>query len=370
MDAPTAPMRTSGQPLLELTGIGKTFGTYRALEDVSLRIEQGEFFALLGPSGCGKTTLMRILAGFETPTEGQVFLDGKCIAEVPPNKRPFNMMFQSYALFPHMSVEKNVAFGLERAGLPRDEVRARVAEMLALVQLGPFAGRKPDSLSGGQKQRVALARALACRPRLLLLDEPMGALDKKLRQETQLELVNIQKSLGMTFVIVTHDQEEAMTVATRIAVMKGGRLSQVATPLEIYEAPNSRFVADFIGEVTLIEGSTRPMGSGRYAVTIPGGVVQARSDASLATDKPVWLALRPEKIALSPVKPDAVNALPGRVEDMAYLGNVTTYRVRLGDGSILRAQRANSTHDSARAVSPGQDVWVSWSEDAATLLDR
>src|ERR1700744_5787153 len=241
-------------PLLRIEGVAKTFGNFRAVNGVSLDIRAGEFFALLGPSGCGKTTLLRMLAGFETPDDGQILLAGKDIAHVLPHERPINMMFQNYALFPHLSVRGNIAFGLKRAGMARADIDARVAEMVALVQLGGLEQRKPDQLSGGQRQRVALARSLARRPQVLLLDEPLAALDKKLRESTQLELMELQRRLGMTFIIVTHDQEEAMTVAGRIGVMDSGRLEQVATPRELYEAPASRWIAEFVGDINMFEG--------------------------------------------------------------------------------------------------------------------
>src|SRR5271168_3468472 len=244
----------SGMPLLRIDAVVKTFGQFRAVDALSLDIQAGEFFALLGPSGCGKTTLLRIMAGFETPDEGRILLDGMDIARVPPHERPVNMMFQNYALFPHLSVRDNIAFGLKRARMPSSEIETRVAEMVALVRLGGLEKRKPDQLSGGQRQRVALARSLARRPQILLLDEPLAALDKKLRESTQLELMEVQRRLGMTFIIVTHDQEEAMTVANRIGVMDAGRLDQVASPRELYEAPHSRWIAEFVGDINLFDG--------------------------------------------------------------------------------------------------------------------
>src|SRR3954471_15166287 len=247
----------ASEPLLRIEGVAKTFGTFRAVDGVSLDIKTGEFFALLGPSGCGKTTLLRMLAGFEAPDQGRILLGGKDIAQALPHERPINMMFQNYALFPHLSVRDNIAFGLKRAGMARTDIATRVAEMVALVKLDGLEKRKPDQLSGGQRQRVALARALARRPQLLLLDEPLAALDKKLRQSTQAELIELQRRLGMTFVIVTHDQEEAMTVADRIGVMDHGRLAQVATPRELYEAPRSRWIAEFVGDINLFEGELK-----------------------------------------------------------------------------------------------------------------
>ncbi|WP_245329080.1 ABC transporter ATP-binding protein, partial [Bradyrhizobium centrolobii] len=260
----------AGQPLLRIEGIAKTFGTFRAVDGVSLDIKAGEFFALLGPSGCGKTTLLRMLAGFEAPDEGRILLGDKDIAQALPHERPVNMMFQSYALFPHLSVHDNIAFGLKRAGLARADIATRVAEMVALVKLGGLEKRKPDQLSGGQRQRVALARALARRPQLLLLDEPLAALDKKLRESTQVELMDLQRRLGVTFIIVTHDQEEAMTMASRIGVMNAGRLDQVATPRELYEAPRSRWIAEFVGDINLFDGEFKLRDGHRLVIATNG----------------------------------------------------------------------------------------------------
>src|SRR5947208_9355483 len=280
------------QPLLRIEVVSKRFGEFVAVNQLSLEIYQGEFFALLGPSGCGKTTLLRLVAGFERPTTGRILLDGVDLAPVPPHRRPVNMMFQSYALFPHLTVEGNVAFGLKQEGLPKAEIASRVDEMLALVRLEGFAKRKPQHLSGGQRQRVALARSLIKRPRVLLLDEPLAALDKKLRSETQFELMQLQESLGLTFVIVTHDQQEAMTVAGRIAVMDHGRLVQVATPQEIYERPTSRWVADFIGEINLIEGSVTEVGRSGTVVASAAGRLRALSPADVTAGDVVCVALR------------------------------------------------------------------------------
>src|SRR5271165_2374651 len=265
---PSKPVGTAADmPLLRIDGVVKKFGSFRAVDGVSLDIRAGEFFALLGPSGCGKTTLLRMLAGFETPDEGRILLGGEDIAQMLPHERPVNMMFQNYALFPHLSVRDNIAFGLKRAGMQRAQIDARVAEMVALVKLEGLEKRKPDQLSGGQKQRVALARSLARRPQVLLLDEPLAALDKKLRESTQFELMELQRRLGMTFVIVTHDQEEAMTVADRIGVMDSGRLEQVATPRELYEAPVSRWVAEFVGDINILEGQLETREAGRLMVS-------------------------------------------------------------------------------------------------------
>src|SRR5215510_9266420 len=298
----------AARPLVRFETVSKRFGGVTAVDQLSLQIYPGEFFALLGPSGCGKSTLLRLLAGFETPEEGRVLLDGVDLTSVPPHRRPVNMMFQSYALFPHLTVEGNVAFGLKQDGLPKAEIASRVTDMLALVKLEGFGARKPHQLSGGQRQRVALARALAKRPRVLLLDEPLAALDKKLRGETQFELMHLKQELGLTFVIVTHDQEEAMTVADRIGVMNHGRVMQVATPPELYEQPNSRWVADFVGDVNLFEGCV--MEVGESGIVIESAAV-GRVRAGAAKDakpgaKPgdtVWVALRPEKMRVLRVKP-------------------------------------------------------------------
>ncbi len=350
-------------PLISYQNVTKTFGSFTAINDISLDIFPGEFFALLGPSGCGKTTLMRMLAGFEDASQGRITLAGQDLAGVPPNKRPVNMMFQSYALFPHMNVWDNIAFGLRRDGLAKDKVAARVEEMLRLVRLGKFAQRKPDQLSGGQKQRVALARSLAKAPKVLLLDEPLGALDKKLRQETQFELVDIQEKTGTTFLIVTHDQEEAMTVSTRIAVMDEGVIKQVATPPALYEQPNSRYVADFIGDVNLIEGTW-----------INGSLVwsadQAPFDAqgTAGQGETVWLSLRPEKVAISKQEPDAINKVPGKVIDIAYLGNLSTYVVEIPGGQKIKAQAANARRLASRDITWNDTVWLSWTKTAGVVL--
>jgi len=369
---PFAPWADPGaKPLIEIRGVTKRFGAFEAVKSLSLDIYEREFFAILGPSGCGKTTLMRMLAGFETPSEGEILLDGADLSPIPPAKRPVNMMFQSYALFPHLTVEKNIAFGLKREGTPKPEIAERVTDIMRLVQLTDFARRKPDQLSGGQRQRVALARALVKRPRLLLLDEPLGALDKKLRQETQFELMGIQETLGTTFVIVTHDQEEAMTVSSRIAVMRAGELAQVATPTDLYERPDTRFVADFIGEVTILEGRTTTAGRGGIGLS----VIEGADDLRIITpDTPpagttAWLAIRPEKVSISTARPeDADNALQGKVLDIAYLGNISTYHVELPNGAIIKAQESNRQRADRRGITWEDAVWVSWEEDAGVLL--
>ncbi len=359
------------KPLIEIKSVSKFFGAFQAIHDLSVNIYEREFFAILGPSGCGKTTLMRMLAGFETPTSGQILLDGQDIGPIPPAKRPVNMMFQSYALFPHLTVEKNIAFGLKREGIPADETAERVNGIMKLVQLTDFGKRKPHQLSGGQRQRVALARALVKRPRLLLLDEPLGALDKKLRQQTQFELMNIQETLGTTFVIVTHDQEEAMTVSSRIAVMNNGEIAQVAPPMDLYEHPASRFVADFIGEVNIIEGRSGTANRGGIALAWNEGSDDLRviSDATPPVGTTVWLALRPEKVGIAKSRPEGKdNAVQGEVIDIAYLGNITTYHVELPTGAIIKAQESNLHRAANRGITWEDKVWVHWREDAGVLL--
>jgi putrescine transport system ATP-binding protein len=385
MDVATAKTRTSArrtfapwndpgaQSLIRLKGVTKRFGAVVAIDDLSLDIYEREFFALLGPSGCGKTTLMRLLAGFEEPDAGRITLDGAELAGVPPYARPVNMMFQSYALFPHLSVADNVAFGLRQELLPKAEVAARVAEMLKFVNLTGLERRKPHQLSGGERQRVALARSLAKRPRVLLLDEPLAALDKKLRAETQFELMALQQRLGTTFVVVTHDQEEAMTIADRIAVMERGRIAQVAPPAAIYEQPASRYVADFVGDVNLIEATV--------AATAPGEtwLVAGKLDCSIraaqTVDVPrgdtVWLALRPEKLKISAERPAGPeNWTEGAVHDIAYLGDLSIYRVTLPSGIELKAAQTNATRLIERPITWDDKVFLSWAPGAGVVLTR
>jgi putrescine transport system ATP-binding protein len=355
--------------LMRIDGVRKRFGGFVAVDGVSLEIGAGEFFALLGPSGCGKTTLLRMLAGFEVPDEGGIWLDGENIAEVPPHLRPVNMMFQNYALFPHLSVEGNIAFGLKQAAMPKDEIAARVAEMVALVRLQGLERRKPDQLSGGQRQRVALARALARRPRLLLLDEPLAALDKKLRAETQAELVEVQRRLGMSFVIVTHDQEEAMTLADRIGVMDKGRLVQVAAPRTLYERPDTRWIASFVGDINLFEGQAVAQGEGVVSIATPSaGVLRAAGE--VMAGQAVCIAVRPEKLSLShDLSSHDANARPGKVIEADYLGGLTRYRVKLAGGDAVQVVRANAAGHAA-AFEAGQQVMVSFAPEDAVVLTQ
>jgi len=365
-------------PLLRIDAVVKKFGVLRAVDRLSLEIRAGEFFALLGPSGCGKTTLLRMLAGFETPDEGRILLDGNDIAKVLPHRRPVNMMFQSYALFPHLNVRDNIAFGLKRAGMPRSEINTRVAEMVALVKLEGLEKRRPDQLSGGQKQRVALARSLARRPQLLLLDEPLAALDKKLRESTQLELMELQRRLGMTFIIVTHDQEEAMTVADRIGVMDQGRLEQVATPRELYEAPGSRWIAEFVGDVNIFEGQAGPGEAGRLAIsTRNAGTIVVAEPQQPITKTLVCVAIRPEKVKLSrrgpasdAVNANAINRLEGIVTDVSYLGGLTTYKVRLDSGAVVRSSMANTARLDIDAYAASQRVVAWFTPDDCVVLEQ
>ena len=365
-------------PLLRIDAVVKKFGPLRAVDRLSLDIRAGEFFALLGPSGCGKTTLLRMLAGFETPNEGRILLDGRDIARVLPHQRPVNMMFQNYALFPHLTVRDNIGFGLKRAGMPRSQIDARVAEMVALVKLEGLETRKPDQLSGGQKQRVALARSLARRPQVLLLDEPLAALDKKLRESTQLELMELQRRLGMTFVIVTHDQEEAMTVADRIGVMDQGRLEQVATPRELYEAPSSRWVAEFVGDVNIFEGQVESREASRLMIsTRDAGTIAVAEPRHPITKAIVCVAIRPEKVKLSRRGPvsdaihaHAINRLEGIVTDVGYLGGVTSYKVKLDSGAVIRSSMANTARIDIDAYSASQRVVAWFTPDDCVVIEQ
>jgi putrescine transport system ATP-binding protein len=361
-----------GAPYVRIERVTKKFGDFTAVHQVSLDVQRGEVFCLLGGSGCGKTTLLRMLAGFETPTEGRIFIDGADVTFVPPYERPVNMMFQSYALFPHMTVEQNVAFGLKQDGVAKDEIRARVAEMLALVQLEKYGSRKPHQLSGGQRQRVALARALVKRPKLLLLDEPLGALDKKLREKTQFELLNLQEKLGVTFVIVTHDQEEAMTLATRIGVMQAGEILQVGTPTDIYEYPTSRYVADFIGSVNLADGRIVEDEPDHVRIHCPAWDVTVFVDHGVAAPPTaaVAVAIRPEKIHIAREKPaQDANTVAGTIKEIAYLGDVSRYLVKLDTGTVVRATQPNVFRHEER-LAWDERVWLHWHPSSVVVVTQ
>src|SRR5579872_652512 len=359
----------NSRPLLRIDGLTKRFGAAAAVERLSLDIYTGEFLALLGPSGCGKTTLLRLIAGFERPNAGHILLDGVDLVRVPPYRRPLNMIFQDYALFPHLTVAENVAFGLKQEGLAKAEIAGRVSDMLALVKLGNFGARKPSELSGGQRQRVALARALVKRPRLLLLDEPLAALDNKLRDATRFELMELRRQLGLTFVMTTHDQSEAMIVADRVGVMDSGRLLQVGAPADIYERPASRWVADFIGNVNLFEGR---VGDDRRSIdgTAAGRlVVAAPIEAEPRTA--VWAAVRPERMRLTRDKPPVPdNCLSGMIVEIGYLGGLSIYQIRIADGSRVTAAIANLNRLGERAPQQDEQVWLSFSAEAPIVLTR
>ena len=359
------------KPYIRIENVTKKFGDFTAIDNLSLDIYKSEFFSLLGPSGCGKTTLLRMLAGFENVTDGRILVDGEDMSDIPPHLRPINMMFQSYALFPHMTVEKNIAFGLKQDKLPDDVINQRVEEMLELVELTKFAKRKPNQLSGGQSQRVALARSLAKSPKLLLLDEPLGALDKRLREQTQFELMDIQEKLEVTFVIVTHDQEEAMTVSSRIGVMESGNLIQVATPTEIYEAPVNKDVADFIGDVNLLKGLYK--GKDKEGTQLlsedSNSIVYATQEVEAELEDTIWFAIRPEKLEISKRKPsNDINVLQGVIEDIAYGGSFSTYHVRLDNGRILKAIRANRVRTEEHHLTWEDEVYLHWSAHSAVVL--
>ena len=365
------------QPLLRIEGVSKRFGDFVAVDYLSLDVYEGEFFALLGPSGCGKTTLLRLIAGFERASAGRILLDNVDLGPVPPYQRPVNMMFQSYALFPHLNVEANVGFGLKQEGLAKTEIAERVADMLVLVRLETFGRRKPHELSGGQRQRVALARSLVKRPRVLLLDEPMAALDKKLRGETQFELMDLQRRLGLTFIIVTHDQSEAMTVADRIAVMDRGKLMQVAPPAAIYEEPDSRWVADFIGEVNLFEGRVGDDGTSVEGTAFGRLCVAKKIEAPAGAT--VWVAVRPEQMRITHSEPpvDAAgrhtgpeNCAAATVVDIGYLGDLSIYKLRTAAGAPVKAAIANIGPRSERTIGWDDKVWASFPPEAAIVLTR
>ena len=364
---------------VRIANLTKKFGDFVAVDDVSLDIRRGEIFCLLGGSGSGKTTLLRMLAGFERPSAGTIHIDGADMSAIPPYERPVNMMFQSYALFPHMSVEKNIAFGLEQEGLKRAEVRRQVEEILDIVKMSGFGARKPHQLSGGQRQRVALARALVKRPKLLLLDEPLAALDRKLREHTQFELLNIQQRLQVTFIVVTHDQEEAMTLGTRLGVMNHGRIVQVGTPSDIYESPATRFVADFIGSVNMFEGRVSEDGADcvRIQCTELGCTVRAERTVHGAYGATVWTAIRPEKINISRHRPLAAAAQPsgaaenvvrGTVREIAYMGDMSIYLVQLESGRMMRVTLPNITRGTERPITREESVWLSWHGSSPVVL--
>ena len=357
---------------IRIQGVSKHFGDFVAVDNVDLEIARGELFSILGGSGCGKTTLLRMLAGFEVPSSGTIEIDGVDVTHQAPYDRPVNMMFQSYAIFPHMNVASNIGYGLRREGVAKSEIAKRVDEMLELVQLGDFKNRKPDALSGGQRQRVALARALIKRPKVLLLDEPLAALDKKLRERTQFELMNIQDELGITFVVVTHDQEEAMTLSSRIVVMNKGRFEQVGTPKEIYEFPVNRFVADFIGTINTFEGVVTVVEEERVEVYCDqiGETLTALGRQLVEVGQAVQIAVRPEKIFVSKDRPenDEDVCIEGVVDDLGYLGNRSLYRVRLKSGRVIQVSSQNRRRSIARFLEWEDDVWISWRPRSAVLL--
>ncbi|MFI4868632.1 MAG: ABC transporter ATP-binding protein [Steroidobacterales bacterium] len=360
-------------PQIVIQGVTKSYGGVTAVDSVDLAIYKGEIFTLVGASGCGKTTLLRMLAGFARQSSGRISIDGVEMSDVPPHQRPVNMMFQSYALFPHMSVEANVGYGIKRLPLDSATRRKRIQDALDMVQLGALAQRKPHQLSGGQRQRVALARALIRRPKLLLLDEPLSALDKKLREKTQFELMDLQYQLGITFIVVTHDQDEAMALATRIAVMDRGKVLQVGTPSQIYEFPSSRFVADFVGTTNLFEGTVSACEPGLITVQCreTGGDLLVDDIGRFSVGQRVWVALRPEKIRLSkqPVGAARVNQLRGTVWELGYLGNRSTYQIKTVTGKLVTVFSQNERRTSEWSFDWSDEVFVSWGADAAILLD-
>jgi spermidine/putrescine transport system ATP-binding protein len=356
---------------VELEGVTKQFGDFVAVDNVSLEVFDGEFFSLLGPSGCGKTTCLRMIAGFELPTLGDVKIHGKAMGDTPPYKRPVNTVFQNYALFPHMTIFENVAFGLEMKKIARSEIRPRVMETLEMVRLPQLADRKPRQLSGGQQQRIALARALVNRPEVLLLDEPLSALDLKLRKAMQFELKELQRQVGVTFIFVTHDQEEAITMSDRIAVMSDGLVQQVGDPIEIYERPNNRFVADFIGETNFIEGNVASIEADQILITLGGGIkIPARSNEAVSPEQAVTVAVRPEKIALHSTAPANISSIPAIVDEAIYIGTDTRYTVRIADRHLVvaRLQNMGSALNGERLFQRGEQVYVSWTLDSAMVL--
>lgn len=360
------------QPIVQIDKLTKTFGTTYAVDDISLTINKGEFFSLLGASGCGKSTLLRMLAGFETPSSGRILIDGQDVTAVPPYLRPVNMMFQNYALFPHMNVAQNIAYGLKQEKMPRAAIRERVQEMLALVQIDALASRKPDQLSGGQRQRVALARALAKHPKILLLDEPLGALDKKLREQTQFELVNIQERLGITFIVVTHDQEEAMTMSSRIALMRDGRIEQVDNPRRMYEFPASRYAAGFIGSVNLFNGQVISHDDDLVQIHCEqaGCELQVHHSQPLTPGMDVTVAIRPEKIAVRQQHQNEANSTQGIIQEIAYLGDVSIYHVELASGQRLQFTQPNVQALAEQPLTWGQQVAIHWSAFSCGVLTQ
>jgi putrescine transport system ATP-binding protein len=363
----------AAKPYIVFDQVTKKFGDFTAVNNLSLSIYEREFFALLGASGCGKSTLLRMLAGFDEPTSGRILLDGQDLRGIPPYRRPVNMMFQSYALFPHMTVESNIAFGLKQEGMESSKIAERVAEMLKLVKLEQFAKRKPHQLSGGQRQRVALARSVAKRPKVLLLDEPLGALDKKLREETQFELMDLQQKLGLTFVVVTHDQEEAMTMADRIAILDKGEVMQVATPAEIYEAPGSRFVANFVGTVNMFEGTVTERDAAGVSIDSESGIaIRTENAGDAQAGARVAYAVRPEKIKVSSRPPldTSSNTAEGEIYDIAYLGDMTVYYVKLGSGMVVKASSLNSARLTDDPLTWNDRAWISFKPDSGVVLAR
>ena len=363
----------NAKPQIVIEGVSKAYGDFTAVDNVNLQIYKGEMFALVGGSGCGKTTLLRMLAGFARQTAGSISIDGTEMTDVPPHERPVNMMFQSYALFPHMTVERNVGYGIKRLPLDSATRKKRIQEALDMVQLGALAQRKPHQLSGGQRQRVALARALIRRPKVLLLDEPLSALDKKLREKTQFELMDLQYQVGITFIVVTHDQDEAMALATRIAVMDRGKVMQVGTPAEIYEFPQSRFVADFVGTTNLFEGTVATCDAGLTTVSCreTGCELLVDDVGRFTPGQRVWIALRPEKIRLTKQPPDGrVNQLRGTVHELGYLGNRSTYQIKTTSGKLVTVFSQNERRTSEWHIDWSDEVYVSWTADAAVLLHQ
>jgi putrescine transport system ATP-binding protein len=361
------------EPFIKIRSLSKKFGEFTAVDNIDLDIYKGELFSLLGGSGCGKTTLLRMLAGFETPSSGTIYIDGVDMTEVPPYARPINMMFQSYALFPHMTVEQNVAYGLKRDKIPKDEIKRRVEEILSMVELSDFIKRKPHQLSGGQRQRVALARALVKQPKVLLLDEPLGALDKRLREQTQFELINIQDQLGVTFVVVTHDQEEAMTLSTRMAMMDAGKFQQIGTPTEVYEYPDSRLVANFIGSANMFEGRVSQSGADHIVVASKELEVELYTDhaMSIIEGTKVWVAVRPEKITLSKTSLDATtNQLKGVVVDIGYHGKTSTYRIRISNDQIIEVSVPSQKRPKGdrHSIDWDEEIYLNWDQSSAVVL--